>query len=132
MTERYSSFGNSLPQQSTPQYRYIRLSGSFRRERYICLDQNLFMLFFCLMSKRHPLGLGARTRTKILPTFKECFVLIVRISYFRVFSVSLTEVVQLPIFGQLCLKVHNGYKIFNLSDNTVTKVFKHSVLNNAA
>jgi hypothetical protein len=45
-----------------------------------------------------------------------------------VFSVSLTEVVQLPIFGQLCLKVHNGYKIFNLSDNTVTKVFKETIM----
>ena len=38
-----------------------------------------------------------------------------------------SNVISLPVKGQICIDVHRGKKIFNLRKNTVTKIFEKDI-----
>lgn len=38
-----------------------------------------------------------------------------------------SSVLELPVYGNLCLQVHNGHKVFDLRRNVVVKVFSHEI-----
>ena len=42
-------------------------------------------------------------------------------------AVTATETIGLPVFGHLCIPVHHGYKVFDLSRMTVTKYFPDNI-----
>jgi hypothetical protein len=96
-------------------YTYIPVAG-----KYFCCHCNLASLVWVLFVKNRGLHLGIRRRQVpgILKTI---------IKYRSQPQPSSANILLLPAAGHLCMRVHRGYKIFNLSDLTTTKVFNNDL-----
>ncbi len=93
------------------QYTYVKANS-----RYFCLQQNLFSLiwylyFYCKSLELHT----GRTRSRILRT-------IGRLIQYRLSLPQNADILELPFFGNLCLPVHRGYKIFDFNRKKVVKM----------
>lgn len=93
-------------------YQYFEIKG-----RYYCLQQNPLELawFLYSCSKSHQLYSGL-TRSRLIK-------LLIRLIRHRFRLGSNGPVLELPVYGNLCLSVHRGYKVFNFHQKTVTKIF---------
>jgi hypothetical protein len=117
------------------QYQYVEINGY-----HFCLQQNPVFLAWILFFKidtliaifkpwlerkipiftftyaRHYLGL-------IKANIKTFIIFILYKSKLR-YNSSLTN---LPVYGQVCMPVHKGYKVFNLQRGVVVKIFDHDI-----
>ena len=105
-----------------PKYLYIPVAG-----KYFCTQSSFVSLLWTLLIKNkrlHLNSLGIRRRQ--VPTILKA---IIRYRY----RIPVTaKPLQLPAFGQLCIRVHRGHKIINFSTLTATKVFDPGTAASAA
>ena len=95
------------------QYQYIKINRP-----YFCLRQNPVVLawFLCLQNKSlclGSLGLDRRKAISAVSTLVRC----------QLRLRSDDSVLDLPVYGNLCLRVHRGYKVFDFRRRTVARVF---------
>lgn len=99
-------------------YSYTPVGG-----KYFCLQGSLVSLASLLLLHAGPLHLETLgIRRKQLPGILRRIVRS-RLNARRTLAGTLT----LPAFGHLCLRTHRGYKVFDLSALTATKIFDHDV-----
>jgi thiamine kinase-like enzyme len=98
------------------QYEYINIFG-----KYYCLQQNPVALAWFLYFKNKSL--------KLLPSFQKLKVsrVIKRFIEHRLQLRDNRSVLVLSIFGNLCLRVHRGYRLFNYGQNTVIRIIDPDV-----
>ncbi len=124
-------------------YQYVKME----RKRYFCLQQNPFVLAWIIFFRKntlHPMSFGHGLRKWSLRWIKNeiwkyyfssrsNFVkLIIFLKYkYHFLDIDIDSVVELPIYGEICVTVHNGFKIFNLYRGTVIKLF-NPVVNKSA
>ena len=98
------------------EYTYIPVA-----ERYFCCQCNLASLAWALLvkNKGRQLGIQRCQVPNILMTI---------IKYRNHPQAHSTRILLLPTPGHLCMRVHRGYKVFNFSKSTTTKVFDHDLI----
>lgn len=119
----------------TFQYTYIKISNYF-----FCLNQNPAVLAWVLFLKKRDLHSICNPwgKKEIRPgilnharrVYNQCVHNIGILRHFILLQLKLrniTESVYLPVFGHLCMHVHKGYKVFDLSRKMVIKVFDSDV-----
>lgn len=121
---------DSVIKRSAHQYQYVKISG-----RYYCLQQSPPVLAWVLFHKRDDLKsifqgwLKEESPSGMVNLFLNQYrlgkvnlkILILLLQYqFRVRKSD--DMVHLPVYGQVCMPVHKGYKVFDLQRNVVTKV----------
>gem|GEM_PF-1405669 len=120
------------------EFRYVKIENQGRR--FFCLQQNLIVLAWVLFFKKDTLRPALRPDARTLSMRQ---VLSRLLSHYRLIKKNLIflfvfvrqkysgriseTAVILPVFGQICIPVHKGYKIFDLRRETVAKVFDHDV-----
>lgn len=97
-------------------YTYTKIRG-----KYLCLDTGMMSLFWYLLIK-----FNALHHEQLKLSKKSSLRLIVGLMQSRITGKQ-TDRIKLPVKGHLCFPVHRGYKIFNYSSCTVTKVFNTNV-----
>lgn len=97
-------------------YKYARISN-----RFFCLQQNPIRLAFYLYFFNKSLQLhSGPVRSRIFRTIGKLIQYQLRLpEYIRV--------LELPFYGNLCLRVHRGYKFFNFKRKTVVKSIEPEV-----
>ena len=118
-------------------YQYIKSRDQYR---YFCLQQNPFMLFWLLFFTKNTILSANRNGFKkwsirwIKREIREyyyyfrgnIFKLISFVKYkFRLQNSD--SLVELPFYGQTCVLVNKGYKIFNLRRGVAIKVYRNDV-----
>lgn len=89
--------------------------------QYYCLQQNPFILAWFLFFRSKSLKLRSDFRKKRLLSAIRKFV------QYKFHLANDMSGLQLSEFGNLCLKVHRGYRLFNFGQNIVTKFFTPDV-----
>lgn len=121
-------------------FQYIQLESGTRR--YLCLQQNVGVLLWILLFKKDT------TRTRIRSEFKchslkfliDCLPSSDFVTFCRTNLVALLKfvaykyhwrtpksIISLPLYGQACVQVHKGFKIFDLRREVVMKLFDPDV-----
>jgi Choline/ethanolamine kinase len=106
-----------------PQYTYVKIRGKV----YLCLQQNLAVLAWLLAIKGRPLGFG---RESLMTTFESPWLLASWLTNLLRYQFHLwnnDSRLELPFYGNVCLLVNRGYKIFDLQRERVIKIFKEDV-----
>jgi hypothetical protein len=114
-------------------YQYVLIGDYF-----FCLQQNPAVLAWILFFKRNDLIAIQPWLKKYFPQLNMNYVryqwkiakrnLITLIYFFLCrFGMRNPETVDLPVFGQFGMPVHKGYKVFNLRNGVVSKVFDPDV-----
>lgn len=94
-------------------YRYIGIG-----RHYFCLEQNLILLAWMLISGRGLLRLAA-LRVSASDVLKA----MIKIALYRLGANRRVRTLELPFFGNVCREVHGGHKLFNFRRGSVTKRF---------
>jgi hypothetical protein len=98
-------------------YQYIKIY-----DKYYCLQQNpLVLAWFLYYQHRslclHSLGLQRKKGRLGLKTLLR----------YQVCLPTQVTVLELPVYGHVCIKVHRGYKVFNFRRKTVVKVLNPAI-----
>jgi thiamine kinase-like enzyme len=91
-------------------YKYVMIKG-----RYFCLNQDPIRLFFYLYLFTKALRLHPGI-IRVSP-----FSVVRRLIQIRLRISGRRKIIELPFYGNLCLPVHHGFKIFNFRKKTVVK-----------
>ena len=95
-------------------YKYVPING-----RYYCLKQNAVALAWFLHFNNKSFQLHSHlTSGWGMNTVKTLIKYQLRLR-------SNASVLELPIYGNLCLPVHRGYKVFSFRRKTVTKIMEN-------
>jgi choline/ethanolamine kinase len=115
-------------------FQYLKLPGE--KKRFVCLQQSIlvfaWMLFFIKDSLTPIVRFDSKTsRGRLFVKQLQSYLGFVKsnirclshfLGYkFQVFSRQ--EVVELPCYGQICVRIHKGYKIFDFHRGVAIKVF---------
>jgi hypothetical protein len=106
-----------------PQYTYVQIRGKV----YLCLQQNLAVLAWLLAIKGRALGFG---RESLMTTFANPWLLASWLKNLLQYQFNIRKSdsrLELPFYGNICLLVNRGYKIFDLQRERVVKIFKDDV-----
>jgi hypothetical protein len=119
-------------------FQYVKIQSENRR--FFCLQQNIlvlaWMLFFIKDSltpivRFDPKTSRGRLFVKQLQSYLGFVKKNVRcLSHFMGYKfqvLSRQEIVELPCYGQICVPIHQGYKIFDFHRGVAIKVFDHHV-----
>ena len=98
------------------QYRYVEIGGAYYR-----LKQSPMALAWYLYFKNKSLQLRSRFNKRNIPWIVKT--LVQHQLHFRKDRV----ILEFPVCGNLCLRVHRGYRIFNYGRNTVVRVINPDV-----
>ena len=120
-------------------YQYIKI-GSTGRGWYFCLKQNPLIFAWLLFFKKDTLDLIFTPWVKKtslgwkLDYVRYCYNVCINNLKTLLFFVRrqrklqpTDSIVHLPLYGQLCIPVHRGYKIFDFHKGVVAKVFDADV-----
>jgi hypothetical protein len=91
-------------------YKYINIQG-----RYLCLQQNPFVLGWWLYSGKRPLP-SFLSKKNIISLFQH------QLLYMLHWEKN-NSLLELPVAGTCCLAVRGGYKVFDVMRETVIKIF---------
>jgi hypothetical protein len=123
-------------------FKYIQLERESRR--YLCLQQNFFVLFWILFFKKDTIRTKIRQESKfhsfkfyidafptgdLLSFFKNNLVTLLKFLAYKYELRKSKSIVCLPVYGHTCVQVHQGYKIFDLRREVVIKLFNPDVDN---
>lgn len=95
-------------------YQYVKIGN-----RYFCLQQNPFTLVWFLYFRNE----GSQPHLLKLSKKRLIRYLVAVIQHRLPLQKKGASLLELPVYGNLCLSVHRGYKVFNFHRNSVTKVF---------
>jgi hypothetical protein len=97
----------------TRRYQYTRVGRT-----YLCLQQNPVSLawFLCLMNK--PLGLGSLGLVR-----RKAARMVAAFALRQLRLRRRASMLELPVFGHLCLQAHGGYRVFDFRRKSVARVF---------
>jgi thiamine kinase-like enzyme len=98
-------------------YQYIKIY-----DKYYCLQQNPLVLSWFLYYQHRSLCLGSLG----VQRKKGCLGLKTFLRY-QVRLPPQVPVLELPVYGHICMKVHRGYKVFNFRRKTVVKVLNPAI-----
>ncbi len=93
------------------QYQYAKING-----HYYCLKQNPAVLVGLRYFKNGDSPIHSFSTKGLIKFILQ-----------QIHFVKRNTVIELPFFGQFCLPVHRGFKIFNLRNRSVVKVFLSEV-----
>ena len=100
------------------QYTYAKIDG-----HYYAVSQSILLLIYFLYVKYRSLGLYPPKRRKRIVTYlKQLF--FIKLGLNRDF-----DLIKLPLFGHVCIPIHRGFKFFNFTKGSVTKLFDQSMSN---
>ncbi len=119
-------------------FQYVKIES--HKKRFVCLEQSVATFAWILFFKRNVLrpifrGVSPRfsfgvARNWLLSNAKlmrkNIFYLIIFVAY-KYKRQKVASSIKLPFYGQICVPVHRGYKIFNLRRSLVIKVFDPDV-----
>lgn len=95
----------------TKRYKYLPINGGF-----YCLNQNplsfLWFLFFKKWSFHHFLGLKKKKGIKT----------VINLVLYQLHLRNNSKTLEMPKYGNLCLQVHRGYKVFDFHKKAVIKI----------
>ncbi len=100
------------------EYTYASIGNKCFCMQSSILSTGWILLFKYRAMHLESLGIQRRQIPGILKTL---------VKYRLLGQTSSTHFLTLPVFGHLCIKVHQGHKVFNLSKLTTTKVFSEGV-----
>ncbi len=93
-------------------HQYIKIYG-----RYYCIKQNILILSWYLYRYNKLIQIrGSNYRHKWISIVKKFCICLFRLRQVK-------SKLEMSIFGNLCLQVHRGFKIFNFKKRKVTKIF---------
>ena len=117
-------------------FQYIRLETGTRR--FLCLQQNIGVLIWILLFKKDTIRTKRPIRASLrwmeyltwhikgqalIHLLKNKFIPLVKfIAYKYQWRIS-KSIITLPVYGQICVPVHKGYKVFDLRRAVVMKLF---------
>ncbi len=104
-------------------YKYVKIDSGL----YLCLQQNLGVLPWLIYLKGNTLGLSPKRLPEALKTARRFLGWGKRLARYALPFRNEQLRLELPFRGHLCLEVHRGYKVFDLSRDTVVKIFKPEV-----
>ena len=118
------------------QYQYVKINN-----RFFCLQQNPAALAWMLYIRKYTLypiiifSPGTKKLSSWLVRwlcynyrlFKTNLIILIIFTRYKYQLRRIDSVVKLPFYGQICVPVHKGYKIFDLRRGVVAKVFDHDV-----
>jgi hypothetical protein len=104
-------------------YRYVQIEGGL----YLCLRQNPVALPWLIYSKGKALRLSPKNFVEALISLRRLLGWGQRLTQYALPVYGKPSTLEPPFFGHLCLNVHAGYKVFDLSRETMTKIFKPDV-----
>ncbi|MGB5054474.1 MAG: phosphotransferase [Nitrospirales bacterium] len=123
-------------------FQYIKMPGE--NKRFVCLQQNIlvfaWMLFFIKDSLTPIVRFDSKTsRGKLfvkqlqgyLGFVKRNVRCLIHFLGYKFQMLSREEVLELPCYGQICVPIHKGYKIFDFQRGVAIKVFDHHVNSSA-
>ncbi|MEE9186937.1 MAG: hypothetical protein V3U10_02770, partial [Bacteroidota bacterium] len=118
---------NSPNRNMRSHFRYLRIGNHGKKNSYLCLEQNPLVLFWLLYWYGKPFVFRGKGVRKTLYGLRRLFYFIRKIVYYQLRSPDTDFILELPVFGHLCLQVHNGYKVFDLRRSVVVKLFSGDV-----
>ena len=119
-------------------FQYIKIENKGRR--YFCLQQNPAVLAWIIFFKKDTLLPAVKPDLTKLSLrlviswfqnnyrlFRKNLIILAIFARYKYQLRKIKSVVNLPIYGQICLPVHQGYKVFDLRRRVVVKFFDHDV-----
>jgi hypothetical protein len=105
----------------TPENQYIPVAGIWNR--YFCSKCRLSSLAWIFLVEARNLHLNSLgiQRRQLPAIFKSI------IWHRKHPQPDAADTLTLPAIGHLCMRVHRGYKVFNFSERTTTKIFDHEI-----
>ncbi|MGV6806944.1 MAG: hypothetical protein ACWA5K_03465 [bacterium] len=98
-------------------YTYATIAG-----KYFCMDCSVLRLAWLVLFRKRRLqldSLGIRRR--------QSFNILLTLLKFRLGILRTTGKTTFPLFGHICINVHQGYKFFDLANLSTTKLFADDV-----
>ena len=96
---------------------YVHLGENGKRQQYLSFRENPLLLVWLLYWYGKPLGYRWRGFRSTLGGCKFLARVVLKLFYYRLFSPTAADVLKLPVLGQLCIRVRNGYKVFDFRRN---------------
>jgi len=125
-------------------FQYMQLENGTRR--FLCLQQNIVVLIWILFFKKDTISttkIRSELKTNAPKFLVDCFPSSDLVSFFKNNVVALIKfvaykyqlrkpkspksIVGLPLYGQICVPVYKGYKIFDLRREVVIRLFDPDV-----
>ena len=105
------------------QYRYVRIESGPRRSQYLYLRQNPLLLAWLLYWYGKPLGFRGQGVKQTVGGLRRLLRSIIVLCCYQLRSRNADCIVELPVFGHLCMEAKRGYKVFDLRQQKVVKLF---------
>lgn len=114
-------------------FQYIKIESEGKR--YFCLQQNPIVLAWILFFKKDTMCPifrpdSKKMQQKLVSSLRYKFkfirtnlIILIIFACYKYQLRRINSVVNLPIYGQICVPVHKGYKIFDLRRGVVSKIF---------
>ena len=124
----------------TEYFQYVKLGMGDRR--YFCLHQNILILTWILFFNKGTLQQIVRSLpdsvSHHIKSFQQTYRLlknkskiklkmIIMFIGYKYYSKNNESTIELPIYGQICVPVHKGYKVFDIRRGVVVKIFNNEV-----
>ena len=125
-------------------FQYMQLENGTRR--FLCLQQNIVVLIWILFFKKDTISttkIRSELKTNAPKFLVDCFPSSDLVSFFKNNVVALIKfvaykyqlrkpkspksIVSLPLYGQICVPVYKGHKIFDLRREVVIRLFDPDV-----
>jgi len=120
-------------------YQYVKIPGE--GNRYFCIQQNPFVLAWLLFFKKNTLlpmtigdGAGKWSLNYIKSEICHYYSFsrtninkLIRFMKYKFHLQSLDPLVELPCYGQICVLVNKGHKIFDLRRRVAIKVYRDDI-----
>jgi len=110
-----------------PQYQYFPLRNNASKKQYACLQENPVVLLWSFYRNGKPFLFRVGGSTSTLATLKVFSKFALQFLYNRYFYTDPTKLIELPIYGRLCLKIRRGYKVFDFQRQVVVKLFAKNI-----
>jgi hypothetical protein len=106
-----------------PHYEYVKIEGNL----YLCMQQNPAVLAWLIASKGRPLGFGREGLTESFMSTWQLATWLKNLLQYQFHLRNSHSRLELPFYGNLCMQVNRGYKVFDLQKESVVKIFKDDI-----